>query len=55
MLHKLVPGIFVVLGISLMIYMIIFEDEPGGIPILMILFGAGWYLVSRIRSKSNNK
>lgn len=36
----------VVLGMMLMLYMIIYEDEPGGIPLIMILSG-GSYLIVR--------
>ena len=36
----------VVLGLMLMLYMIIYEDEPGGVPLIMILAG-GSYLIMR--------
>lgn len=39
--------IILLVGILLLTYMIIIEDEPGAVPLLMILTGAGW--IARIR------
>ena len=33
-------------GFLLLAYMIIVEDEPGAIPLLMIITGAGWLYVT---------
>ena len=33
-------------GLLLLAYMIIVEDEPGAVPLLMIIAGAGWLFVS---------
>jgi len=38
-----------------MIYMIFVEDEPGGIPLLLIVFGIGGYFVTRVRIRSHQK
>ena len=38
-----------------MIYMIAVEDEPGGIPILLVVLGIGWYLITRFRIRSHYK
>lgn len=31
------------IGFLLLFYMITVEDEPGGIPMLLIFVGAGWF------------
>ncbi len=54
-LHKIISILTIVIGVVLMIYMISVESEPGAIPLLLILLGAGWYLVTRVRSQSNQK
>ncbi len=42
-----------ILGASLMVPMIMIEDEPGGIPVLMILGSAVWLLGIKIRRKNH--
>lgn len=51
-IQKLISIILIVTGLVLLIYMIIVEDEPGAIPLLLIVFGAGWYIVTRSRIRS---
>gem|GEM_PF-4273498 len=29
------------------------ESEPGGIPVLMVLIGAGWHLLLRLRQRAS--
>jgi len=43
-IQKLLSILVILAGISLLIYMIGFEGEPGAIPLIMILSGAGWLL-----------
>lgn len=46
--QKFLAGSLMILGVSLLVYMIIVEDEPGVVPLLMIALGAGWFItVSR--------
>lgn len=54
-MHTLLAGLTVAIGVVLLIFMITVEDEPGGIPILLVVFGIGWYFISRSRFRSNNK
>ncbi len=54
-IQNLLSILMIVLGIVLMTFMINVESEPGGIPILLVLFGAGWYLITRLRSRSQQK
>ena len=39
------------LGLILMIFMITVEDEPGAIPLFMILSGIVWLYKTRLRNK----
>ncbi len=54
-IQNLLSILMIVLGIVLMIFMILVESEPGGIPILLVLIGAGWYLITRLRSRSQQR
>lgn len=49
---KLLPAITIALGFLLLMYMIIVEDEPGAVPLLLIAFGIGWYIISKARTPS---
>ena len=37
------------IGILLQAYMIFVEDEPGAVPLILILVGIAWYFMSRRR------
>lgn len=52
--NQKLPLIIIGVGVVLMIFMIIFEDEPGGIPVLLIVFGIGWFVNTWLRSKSQS-
>ena len=41
------------IGLTLLIYMVTVESEPGAIPLLMILVGAGGYFLTRARLRSS--
>lgn len=51
-MHKLISILMIVIGIALMTFMVIVEDEPGAIPILLIVTGTGWYFVTRSKLRS---
>lgn len=34
-------------GLLLLAYLIVIEDEPGAVPLLLIVFGSVWYLIIR--------
>ena len=48
-MHRLLPILVIIVGVVLMIGKIVVDSEPGGIPILLILLGAGWYFILRVR------
>lgn len=42
----------IVTGFILLIMMIYTEDEPGAIPLLLLVIGTGWYFLTRFREKN---
>ncbi|MEX0662964.1 MAG: hypothetical protein WEA58_02070 [Balneolaceae bacterium] len=52
-MHKFISILITIVGIALMTFMIITEDEPGGIPLLLILAGTVWYFYTRSKTQSN--
>ncbi|OAN61081.1 hypothetical protein A8B79_06305 [Balneola sp. EhC07] len=43
--------VLITVGLMLMIFMITVEDEPGAIPLFMILSGIVWFYKTRLRNK----
>lgn len=54
-MYKLISVLITVMGAALMTFMIVVEDEPGGIPLLLIVAGTGWYFITRYRIQSMHK
>jgi hypothetical protein len=53
-MHQRLSLLTLAIGFSLLAYMITVEDEPGAIPLALIVLGSGWYYVARrrgVRSK----
>ena len=44
---KILSILNLVIGLALMIFMIVVESEPGGIPLLLLAVGTGWYFHTR--------
>ncbi|AKP50564.1 hypothetical protein CA2015_1115 [Cyclobacterium amurskyense] len=42
------------LGILLLILMITVEDEPGAIPLLLIIIGTVWYFINKSKIKKQS-
>jgi len=51
-LHSLFSLLITLLGVLLLIYMIVVEDEPGAIPLLLIIIGSIWYIFTRRKFQS---
>ena len=51
-IHAFVAVLVIIVGFVLMIGKIVADSEPGGIPILLVLLGTGWYFIQRTRSRS---
>lgn len=48
---KILSLLTVFLGFVLLIYMITVEDEPGALPLLLIITGVVWFIISRNQIK----
>lgn len=48
-IQSLLSVLLAVIGIVLMTFMIIVESEPGALPLLLILVGAGWYFITKFK------
>ena len=48
---KILSLLTVFLGFVLLIYMIMVEDEPGALPLLLIITGVAWFIISRNQIK----
>lgn len=46
-MHKIISIAITLVGIAMMIVMMVVENEPGAFSLLLIVVGAGWYLVAR--------
>lgn len=49
--QKIVSVITILFGAILLTYMVVVESEPGAIPLLIIIMGAVWFIISQYRSK----
>ncbi len=48
---KILSLLTVFLGFVLLIFMITVEDEPGALPLLLIITGVVWFIISRNQIK----
>ncbi|MEX2604185.1 MAG: hypothetical protein WD361_08270 [Gracilimonas sp.] len=51
-MHQLLSLLTILMGIALMTFMIVVEDEPGAIPLALIIAGTGWYFFTRYKVRS---
>jgi|AntRauTorcE11898_2_1112593.scaffolds.fasta_scaffold07308_3 hypothetical protein len=51
-IQSLLSVFVIVAGLLLMTYMVVVEDEPGAIPLLLIALGTLSYLYNRTRGKT---
>ena len=49
------PLLTIVIGVVLMLRQMYFDSEPGAIPLLLIVFGIGWYFITGARIRSRHK
>ncbi len=43
------------LGFALLLYMILVEDEPGAVPLVMIAAGLSWFLIIRRQQRRDGQ
>lgn len=53
-MNSLLSVLTMIIGIALLVFMIIVESEPGAIPLLLIITGVGWYVITRYRLGSKH-
>lgn len=53
--HSVLSTVTIVLGLVLLVYMVTVEDEPGALPLLLIVVGIGWKLVMRYRVRAGTE
>lgn len=54
-MHKLLSALTLATGLALMVYKIYADSEPGLIPILLVLLGSGWCVITRRRNRVSNR
>ncbi len=50
-LSKALSLLTVIMGVILLVYMIVFEDEPGALPLFLVVTGIVWFIVNQYRIK----
>jgi hypothetical protein len=54
-LHTTLSATLLALGLVLMTFMIVTEDEPGALPLGLVLIGAVWHVVARRRARARRR
>lgn len=49
--HRIFSILTILLGVVIITYMIKVEDEPGALPVLLIMIGIVWFTVNQIKVK----
>jgi hypothetical protein len=52
-LQKIISLVILISGLLLVTFMITYEDEPGALPLMLILIGGIWFTLNQIRIKKN--
>lgn len=50
--QKIIALFVAIIGLVLLVFMIVIEDEPGAIPLGMILVGSIWFILINKKLKS---
>ena len=53
--HEILAALTIAIGFVLMLGKIYADSEPGAIPILLVVLGMGWYLITRVRARSHQR
>ncbi len=51
-IHHQLSIVTTLIGILLMSFMVIVEDEPGALPLALIIIGTGWYFFTRSKLRA---
>lgn len=52
--HAVLSTIVIAVGLALLVYMITVEDEPGALPLAMVVGGAAWLITARVRLRQRS-
>ena len=53
--QRILSALTVAVGFVLVSGKIYADGEPGAIPLLLVVLGAGWYLVARVRARPRRR
>lgn len=53
-MYKLLSLLTIFIGLALLTFMIVVEDEPGALPLVLIVIGTGWYFFTRSKIRSQH-
>jgi hypothetical protein len=53
MAHTVLSIFTTAIGVALLIYMILVEDEPGAVPLALTALGIAWFIIARVRLRPN--
>lgn len=53
-MYKLLSLLTIFIGLALLTFMIVVEDEPGALPLVLIVIGTGWYFFTRLKIRSQH-
>ncbi|WP_166028752.1 hypothetical protein [Streptomyces chilikensis] len=54
-MRTVVPVAITVAGLALMTVMIVTEGEPGALPLLLVVLGAAWFGIVRLRRDATRR
>ena len=54
-MQSILSMLILIIGMLLMVFKIYADSEPGALPLLLVIVGAGWYLVTIVRMRSQGR
>ena len=54
-LSKLFSVLTICIGAVLLIYMIAVEDEPGALPLILLIIGVIWFVITKYQIKKRDQ
>ncbi len=54
-IQRIISIVIILLGLVLLAFMVIVEDEPGALPLLLIIIGTAWLLFIQKKIRKQDK
>lgn len=54
-IYTILSVLTILIGVLLIIYMIKVEDEPGALPLFLIIIGTVWFVVNQVQIKKRRR